>query len=504
VSLSINHKSACVLLTAFVVVLQIADDNDDDDDDDDGAFSANHISATRGLLVALTICICFYSRLQLRSSDAYGALALPWFLILHSSSSSSRMWWLTDVALLSSFSYIFLRRRQTSSRRSSTAQSSTRMSSGGTWLSRCDPIYSLAKMLARNAAGSKETELGVLFLCMQGLSIASVSIFYDLIAYARRDGITWLPWSRDIQKRDERVLVSAFVVASCWLSFLLLTTPKTRTTFHQYILACVGVFEMLLSVGILKALVSQVRGDNAGSVTLTAFNIARLAALWCTGVCFSLALFCKRRALGKEKILSQRKIFHAIAVVMFGVPMHIWRDDYGQVLIPVAFAACLVLFCSVECLRVSKRLSKNITRMIFLWEKEKKRSGEDGVVLSHSSLLLGIAFPLWLHHVSSSSNNSGIKSLSGLISVGIGDTFACEIGRNFGTIKMTKASTKTFEGFLAFFVSTFATTLLLASDEDEYSIGRIAIASVAAALSESTLESTLDNVVIPLVFLAFL
>ena len=479
-SLSINHKSACVLLTAFVVVLQIADDKDD------GAFSANHISATRGLLVALTICICFYSRLQLRSSDAYGALALPWFLILHS--SSSRTWWFTDVSLLSSFSYIFLHR----------------MSLGGTWLSRCDPIYSLAKMLARNAAGSKETELGVLFLCMQGLSIASLSIFFDLIAYARRDGITWLPWSRDIQKRDERVLVSAFEAASCWLSFLLLTTPKTRTTFHQYILACVGVFEMFLSVGILKALVSQVRGDNAGSATLTAFSIARLAALWCTGVCFSLALFCKRRALGKEKILSQRKIFHAIAVVMFGVPMHIWRDDYGQVLIPVAFAACLVLFCSVECLRVSKRLSKNITPMIFAWEKEKKRSDEDGVVLSHSSLLLGIAFPLWLHHVSGSSNNSGIKSLSGLISVGIGDTFACEIGRNFGSIKMNDASTKTFEGFLAFFVSTFATTLLLASDEDKYSIGKIAIACVAAALSEGTLESTLDNVVIPLVFLAFL
>jgi dolichol kinase len=359
-------------------------------------------------------------------------------------------------------------------------------------------------MLARNTAGSKETELGVLFLCMQGLSIASVSIFYELIAYARRDGITWLPWSRDIQKRDERVLVSAFVAASCWLSFLLVTTPNTRTTFHHYILACVGVFEMFLSVGILKALVSQVRGDNAGSVTLTAFSIARLAALWCTGVCFSLALFCKRRALGKEKILSQRKIFHAIAVVMFGVPMHIWRDDYGQVLIPVAFAACLVLFCSVEYLRVSKRLSKNITRMIFAWEKEKKRSDEDGVVLSHSSLLLGIAFPLWLHHLSGSSNNSVIKSLSGLIAVGIGDTFACEIGRNFGSIKMNDASTKTFEGFLAFFVSTFATTLLLASDEDKYSIGKIAIACVAAALSECTLESTLDNVVIPLVFLAFL
>jgi dolichol kinase len=69
---------------------------------------------------------------------------------------------------------------------------------------------------------------------------------------------------------------------------------------------------------------------------------------------------------------------------------------------------------------------------------------------------------------------------------------------------MNDASTKTFEGFLAFFVSAFATTLLLASDEDEYSMGKIAIACVAAALSECTLESTLDNVVIPLVFSAFL
>ena len=43
--------------SAFVVVLQIADDNDDND----GAFSANHISATRGLLVALTNKFVFVS-----------------------------------------------------------------------------------------------------------------------------------------------------------------------------------------------------------------------------------------------------------------------------------------------------------------------------------------------------------------------------------------------------------------------------------------------------------
>ena len=97
-SLSINHKSACVLLTAFVVVLQFLMTTTT-------TTTTVHslrisISATGGLLVALTICICY------GPSDAYGALVLR-FLILHSSSSSTRMWWLTDVSLLSSFSYIF-------------------------------------------------------------------------------------------------------------------------------------------------------------------------------------------------------------------------------------------------------------------------------------------------------------------------------------------------------------------------------------------------------------
>ena len=92
-------------------------------------------------------------------------------------------------------------------------------------------------------------------------------------------------------------------------------------------------------------------------------------------MCVFHSLYSASDELGKEKILSQRKIFHAIAVVMFGVPMHIWRDDYGQVLIPVAFAACLVLFCSVECLRVSKRLKQKYNSYDFgVGEgKEKKR-----------------------------------------------------------------------------------------------------------------------------------
>jgi dolichol kinase len=332
-------------------------------------------------------------------------------------------------------------------------------------------------MLARNAAVNQEKELGVFFLCLQGLTIASISVFYELT-----------------QKRDERVLVSTFVVASCWLSFLLITKAKT-TKFHGYALACVFIFEMYLSNGILRALLSQIRGDSERVATLTVFSLTRLAALWFAGCSISFALFSNRRVQRKEKILSQRKMFHAIAVVMFGVPIHCWRDDYGQILIPVAFATCLVLFCVVENLRVNRRLSNNLTRMMCKWEKERK--GNNVVVLSHSSLLLGIAVPLWLHNESDSS----IASLAGLISIGIGDTFACAIGCKFGRVRINETSTKTFEGFLAFFLTTFSAALLLDPSGDEY--GKIAIACAAGALTESTLDSTLDNLVIPLVFLAF-
>ena len=477
---SFSYKSVCLLVTTLVVLQSLLDGPEYD------ASTRLHVNVTRGLLVSLTFCVCFWSRLQLSSIDAYGALALPWFLLSH----SSRGWLnLTDASLLSSFSFVLLRPRHTESNRSSALQTSRRSArkavsskgnaEGRTWLfSGCqDPICGLAKMLARNAAVNQEKELGVFFLCLQGLTIASISVFYELT-----------------QKRDERVLVSNFVVASCWLSFLLITKAKT-TKFHGYALACVFIFEMYLSNGILRALLSQIRGDSERVATLTVFNLTRLAALWFAGCSISFALFSNRRVQRKEKILSQRKMFHAIAVVMFGVPIHCWRDDYGQILIPVAFATCLVLFCVVENLRVNRRLSNNLTRMMCKWEKERK--GNNVVVLSHSSLLLGIAVPLWLHNESDSS----IASLAGLISIGIGDTFACAIGRKFGRVRINETSTKTFEGFLAFFLTTFSTALLLDPNGDEY--GKIAIACAAGALTESTLDSTLDNLVIPLVFLAF-
>lgn len=475
VSLFINHKSVCLLLTTLVVLQNEGSEYD--------ASARLHVNVTRGLLVSLTVCICFWSRLQLSSSDAYGALALPWFLLLNSTRG-----WLNLTSLLSSFSFVLLRPRHTESNRSSALQTPRRSArkalsskgnaEGRTWLfSGCqDPICGLAKVLARNAAMNQEKELGVFFLCMQGLTIASVSVFYELA-----------------QRRDEKVLVSTFVVASCWLSFLLITKAKT-TKFHKYASACVFIFEMYLSNGILRALLSQIRGDSERVATLTVFNLSRLAALWFAGCSISLALFSNRRVQRKEKILSQRKMFHAIAVVMFGVPMHYWRDDYGQILIPVAFATCLVLFCVVENLRVNRRLSKNVTRMMCAWEKERRR-GKNVVVLSHSSLLLGIAVPLWLHNESESS----IASLAGLISIGIGDTFACAIGRKFGRVRINE--TKTFEGFLAFFLTSFSAALFLDPNGDQY--GKIAIACAAGALTESTLDSTLDNLVIPLVFLAF-
>ena len=103
-------------------------------------------------------------------------------------------------------------------------------------------------------------------------------------------------------------------------------------------------------------------------------------------------------------------MFHAIAV-MFGLPMHFWRDDCRQILIPVAFATCLVLFCSIEYLRVSQRWS-NITRLILRGRKEEK---SDDCCFSHSSFFLG-----WLLHCGYVGViKRSIGPLAGLISIGI-------------------------------------------------------------------------------------
>lgn len=68
--------------------------------------------------------------------------------------------------------------------------------------------------------------------------------------------------------------------------------------------------------------------------------------------------------------------------------------------------------------------------MTSLFIDEKDSSSK--LILSHIYLLVGLSLPLWISDI----NTFNLCQLSGLITVGIGDSFASLIGSRFGKHKL--------------------------------------------------------------------
>ena len=91
--------------------------------------------------------------------------------------------------------------------------------------------------------------------------------------------------------------------------------------------------------------------------------------------------------------------------------------------------------------------------------RDEKDSGI--LTLTHIYLLIGCSAPLWLSSSSSSiTNESKLLLASGVITVGIGDSFASIGGYYFGAHKWPNSS-KSYEGTLCSFVSQLMALVLL-------------------------------------------
>lgn len=114
-------------------------------------------------------------------------------------------------------------------------------------------------------------------------------------------------------------------------------------------------------------------------------------------------------------------------------------------------------------------------------------SKESGLSLSPIYLLIGCALPVWLEE------HPSIIQHSGIILLGIGDTFASVIGSKFGRIKWPR-SKKTIEGTLAFIIST-----LLVFNAFAPLTLKITISIILTALLEGNSNEN-DNLFAPLYF----
>lgn len=142
-------------------------------------------------------------------------------------------------------------------------------------------------------------------------------------------------------------------------------------------------------------------------------------------------------------------------------------------------------------------LSKVINQ-IFEHFRDEKDSGI--LTLTHIYLLVGCSAPLWLS--SSLTEQSRLLLASGVITVGIGDSFASLGGFYFGAHKWPN-SKKSYEGTLCSFLSQFIALVLLHISFRMPSLIisdllKFGLVSFVSSLAE-TFTSHVDNLILPLV-----
>ncbi|KAH9660593.1 Dolichol kinase EVAN [Citrus sinensis] len=152
-----------------------------------------------------------------------------------------------------------------------------------------------------------------------------------------------------------------------------------------------------------------------------------------------------------ERILL-RKYYHLLAVLMF-VPALIFQPKF----LHLAFGAALAVFLVLEIMRVWRiwPLGQLIHQFMTAFTDHRD---SDLLIVSHFSLLLGCALPIWM---SSGFNDRPLAPFAGILSLGIGDTMASIVGYKYGVLRWSKTGKKTIEGTAAGITSVLAACSIL-------------------------------------------
>ena len=212
------------------------------------------------------------------------------------------------------------------------------------------------------------------------------------------------------------------------------------------------------------------------------------------------SVFLHRMTLKKQVArIMIRKGFHIMAVVMF-VPALAFQTDFLR----ISFALALGIFILVEAIRVWRIPPLGEKIQTFLKAFTDSRDS-DVLIISHFSLLLGCAIPIWLS--STIAKDRPLAAYAGIVSLGIGDTMASLVGYNFGSMRLSRLSKKTWEGTIAGIVSIVGASVLLSYMPPTFSlagqVGSMAIAATCAGLVEA-FTSQLDNAFVPIVYYSLL
>ncbi|KAJ3183930.1 hypothetical protein HDU87_006048 [Geranomyces variabilis] len=194
----------------------------------------------------------------------------------------------------------------------------------------------------------------------------------------------------------------------------------------------------------------------------------------------------------------KRKYFHVLATLMF-IPGYILDPDFMH----LAFSLALSVLILFEYIRHFYVWPLGIYVQDFLAQFLDKRDCGP-VILSHLYLLVGCALPVWLNRIPQQVILGG---LSGMLTLGIGDTMASIWGKRYGRTKWP-GTLKSIEGTAAFVVSVLLACAVLSAIGATPPLGTakwirlggcVGLSSLLEAVSDQN-----DNLVIPLYTFALL
>ncbi|XP_010520384.1 PREDICTED: dolichol kinase EVAN [Tarenaya hassleriana] len=327
--------------------------------------------------------------------------------------------------------------------------------------------------------GMKRTEIGII---VQGLLLGLLlfPMFFKLIMHTYKSSLR----KKDSQQRNpSEIEKSAIfivslgfimaVVAPSWMQFV--------HDFHQH--PFLWVFTFVFSEPLKR---------------LT------LCIYWVLLIIASVWRFYNISRNSKIERILLRKYYHLMAVLMF-LPALVLQPKF----LDLAFGVALAVFLALEIIRVWRiwPLGKPLHQFMNAFTDHRD---SDILIVSHFSLLMGCALPIWM---SSGFNDRPLSPFAGILSLGIGDTMASVVGHKYGVLRWSKTGKKTVEGTAAGITSVMAVCFVLVpvlastgfyilTTQEEKWVSLLVAVTGSGMLEAYTAQ--LDNAFIPLVFYSLL
>lgn len=154
------------------------------------------------------------------------------------------------------------------------------------------------------------------------------------------------------------------------------------------------------------------------------------------------------------RLNTRRKIWHGLMVIALCFTPEIL---FGQIEFTlISLLGTLIVFMVVEGIRYNRLyyIGEFLHKTLSVFQDTKDLQGP--LNLSYIYLLAGVTIPIVYDYLVNKDTVTIIR-YSGLITLGVGDTFASVIGKKFGTFKW-KGSNKSVQGTIAFIVSVLLCT----------------------------------------------